>query len=120
MRGALRTALVDAMRRHDREAMSVYRSALAAIDNAEAVPLDARQRAGAVELSPYGLGAAEVPRRLLDEADLRQIVRQEAVELRTTAGAMAERTPDVADRLRRQAAMLDALVEVGGDPALDS
>ena len=45
--------------------MAVYRTALAAIDNAEAIPLAEEHRAGAIELSALGVGRTEAERRPL-------------------------------------------------------
>ncbi|MCA2208106.1 GatB/YqeY domain-containing protein [Nocardia rosealba] len=85
LRDRLRTALKPAMKARDRSAVSALRSALAAIDNAEAVDVgDAK--AGALEDSAVGLGAAEVRRRELTEDDIVEIVRHEINERRITAG----------------------------------
>ncbi|MEV0432773.1 hypothetical protein [Nocardia sp. NPDC050413] len=85
LRDRLRTALKPAMKARDRSAVSALRSALAAIDNAEAVDVgDAK--AGALEDSAVGLGAAEARRRELTEDDIVEIVRHEINERRITAG----------------------------------
>ncbi|MBO0855405.1 MAG: hypothetical protein J2P18_16765 [Nocardia sp.] len=84
LRTRLRAALPVAMKRRDREAASALRSALGAIDNAEAI--DAGEvRAGAVEASAVGPGAAEARRRELAEADIERIVRSEIDERRHAA-----------------------------------
>jgi uncharacterized protein YqeY len=60
----LRNALVAAMNERDRVAVTVLRSTLAAIDNAEAV--DATAAAGgssAIESSPVGIGVASIRER---------------------------------------------------------
>ncbi|KAF0847845.1 GatB/YqeY domain-containing protein [Nocardia caishijiensis] len=85
LRDSLRTALKTAMKARDRGAISALRSALAAIDNAEAVDIG-DVRAGALEGSAVGLGAAEVRRRELTEDDVVEIVRREINERRITAG----------------------------------
>lgn len=87
VRTALREAIPAAMRARDREALSAYRIAAAAIDNAEALPTEAS--AGAIELSPVGVGAAEAPRRTLTEAEARAIVQAEIAELGEGPGARA-------------------------------
>src|SRR2546423_1232971 len=64
------------MKARDRVALAALRSALAAIDNAEAV--DAPPVPGgslAIERTPVGVGAAELARRELTEADVERIVR---------------------------------------------
>jgi uncharacterized protein YqeY len=44
----MRQALPEAMRARDRTAVSALRATLAALDNAEAVPVDEARQAGAV------------------------------------------------------------------------
>jgi hypothetical protein len=57
----MRQALPEAMSARDKAAVSALRSALAALDNAEAVPVDGSAARGlAIEQSPVGVGA---PRR---------------------------------------------------------
>ncbi len=84
VRERLRVALRAAMRERDRGAVSALRTTLAAIDNAEAVDTTARvgptARAGAIESSAVGVGAAEVARRELSEEDIVAIVRAEIAE----------------------------------------
>lgn len=111
VRDRLRGALTPAMRARDTAAVAALRSALAALDNAAAVPTGAgagpvassARVAGAVA----GLGAAEVPRRELTEAEQVAIVRTEVAE-REAAAADCDRAaqPDHAARLRAEAAAL--------------
>jgi uncharacterized protein YqeY len=108
LRQHLRESLKTAMRARDRVTVSVLRSTLAAIDNAEAV--DAPPVAGlAIEQSPAGLGAAEVARRHLTEADVTRIVQAEMTD-RETAAVDYERAgrQDQADRLRAEIGVLSA------------
>lgn len=104
----MRQALPEAMRARDKVAVSALRATLAALDNAEAVPVgDAELRGVAIEASPVGVGAAEAIRRELSEDDMAEIVRAEAAERleladRLTAPAHA----DQAARLRAEAAVL--------------
>ena len=70
----LRTALRSAMRERDRPAVDAIRSALARIANAEAVPIETVPRAGAIEEAAIGVGVADAPRRVLDEAEMRTLV----------------------------------------------
>jgi hypothetical protein len=68
------------MRARDRAAVSAIRSALAAVANAEAVPVEPRGNpptAGPVAKSAVGLGAAEVARLELSEDDVRSILHAE-------------------------------------------
>ncbi|MFD3744911.1 hypothetical protein [Nocardia sp. NPDC058633] len=110
LRERLRAALKPAMKARDLGAVSALRSALAAIDNAEAVDLGER-RAGAMEDSPVGLGAAEASRRDLTDVDIEAIVRREIDERRVAAteyerlGALDRR-----DRLTAEADTLAALL----------
>lgn len=116
VRTSLRSVLLQAMKQRDREAVEVYRMTLAAIDDAEAVPMDQTHRAGAVELSPVGVGVSEVDRRVLAKSDLRAIVRREAADLRRTAALIEDSAPAVARRLHRQADLVDAVI-LGGEVA---
>jgi uncharacterized protein YqeY len=92
LRARLRRRLSGALRDQDRPAVSALRSALAALDNAEAVqpaegfrPEASEHFAGGVA----GLGAAEVERRVLDAESQRRIVKAE-IEARLTAAATYE------------------------------
>lgn len=107
VRTALRAALTHALKQRDRRTAAVYRAALGAIDNAEAVPVRATPRAGAVEASAYGVGTAEAPRRVLTERDLLDLVEGEARERCAAADLVAA---DAAERLRHEAELLRALV----------
>jgi uncharacterized protein len=92
LRAHLHRRLSSALRDQDRPAVSALRSALAALDNAEAVlrtegirPEASEHFAGGVA----GLGAAEVERRVLDAVSQRVIVKAE-IEARLTAAATYE------------------------------
>ena len=112
IRTRLRRALGVALKARDTGAVSALRSAMGAISNAEAVAPAARPAgtgsahfAGTVA----GLGAGEVQRRLLTEADAAAIVRQEAAE-REAAASQYERGGRAAEaaRLREGARALMA------------
>lgn len=81
LRHRLRHALTVAMKARDRAAIAALRSTLAAIDNAESVPIDQRSRVVVanehVAGASSGVGTSEVARRELTEADLRSIVERE-------------------------------------------
>lgn len=109
IRGRLRAELTAAMKRRDRAAMAACRSALGAIDNAEAQGV-AGPRAGAVEASAVGVGAAEVRRRELTEAERRAVVAAEAAERRAAADELPATVAARADELRAEAAVLAALL----------
>jgi len=110
LRRRLRDALVAAMKERDRVAVTVLRSTLAAIDNAEAI--DAPAAAGgssAIESSPVGIGVAEVERRALSEEDIVQIVRAEMTD-REAAALEYDRAgrPERAEALRAEAQALSS------------
>jgi uncharacterized protein len=110
LRQRLREALPAAMKARDRVAVTVLRSALAALDNAEAVVAAAPDGSSlAIERTPVGVGAAEVPRRVLTEAQVEQLVRVEVAE-REAAALDYERAgrPERAEQLRGEAAVLSA------------
>lgn len=106
LRDALRVDLKTALRARDRTSMSALRSALAAIDNAQAVPTEAR--AGAVEDASVGVGTTEAERRTLTGADLRDILQQEVDERRAAATECDPHAPERAERLRAEAAVIAA------------
>lgn len=111
MRTSLRQDLKAALRARDRDAISALRSAIADIENAEAVDItDATGRAGASTSDPPPAGpavAAEADRRVLSEADEVAIVR-EAVAERRSAAAEYEQLghADQATRLHTEAGLL--------------
>lgn len=94
LRERLRAALPAAIKARDRVSVSALRSALAAIDNAEAVgasrpsPADGE---AAIAHSLVGLGAGDVARRALSEAQIADLVRAEIVERRAAVRAYAQR-----------------------------
>lgn len=111
MRTSLRRDLTAALKARDRVAVTALRSALAAIENAEALPtghsshrvVESEHIAG----SAVGVGAADAERRHLAEADLHAIVEKEVHE-RSAAAGEYERTgrDDLAERLRSEAEVL--------------
>jgi uncharacterized protein YqeY len=141
----MRRALTAAMKARDQPAVTALRSALAAIDNAEAVdtpratpaaqehPSAAGEVAadettagevagggivgGGVAGAAVGLGAAEVERRTLTSAQMEAIVRWEVAERQTAARAYehAGRSGH-AERLRAEAEVLSAYL---GDPGVE-
>lgn len=98
MREELRRGLTAAMKSRDAVALSAVRSALAAIDNAEAPPL-----------SDFDGAAGEVARRDLDDAQMRAIVE---AEINDRLGAAREYDMvgrgDAAERSRAEAEVLRA------------
>lgn len=111
LRGELRAALNEAMRNRDGVAIAALRSALSAIDNAEApdaahAPEPAEGHAtfaGTVA----GLGAAEVERKILSEAELAQLIEAEITDRDHTAETYRlSGRADMAARLKAQADVL--------------
>jgi uncharacterized protein YqeY len=102
LRDQLKASLQSAIKSRDRIAIAALRSALSAIDNAEAVegPRDYRP--------VLGVGAGEAQRRVLTVDAVREVLRTEIAE-RARAADEYERLgrPDEASRLRAEAAVLE-------------
>lgn len=108
----LRRGLTVALKNRDRVAAAALRSALAAIENAEAVPVGADGASGPggnehVAGAVAGVGAAEAERRQLTDGDVRAILTREVGE-RTAAAEDYEGLGrgDAASRLRAEAEVL--------------
>jgi uncharacterized protein len=112
----MRQALPEAMRARDKAAVSALRATLAALDNAEAVPLDETESHSlALELSPVGAGATEAARRELSESGVADVVRAEAAERLDVADQLtAPAHADRAARLCAEAAVLLRLLDGPG------
>ncbi len=111
LRDRMGAALTTAMKGRDRVAVAALRSALARISNAEAVPVDVMPRAGAIEQSRLGAGAAEAPRRELTEADVRLVVGAEVAEHdRAAQHLLAAGRADDAARVTAETDVLRALL----------
>ena len=92
LRAALRSRLTTAMRERDRAATSALRSAVAAIENAEAVPVVDRPAVATsadVAGAALGLGAAEAERLVLGASAERRLVVAELVALAEAEEAYA-------------------------------
>jgi uncharacterized protein YqeY len=118
VRDRLREDLAAAMKARDRVAITVLRTTLAAIDNAEAVDVSPREPAGAasphIAGSSAGVGSSDVTRRVLSDADIGEIIREEANERRDAASEYEKLgRVDMADALRREAAVLDGYLPDG-------
>jgi uncharacterized protein len=114
-RQRLQLALREALRARDTIAVSALRTALSAIDNASAVPVESTPApgtggphfAGAVS----GLCAAEAERHALTEPEVEQIVRAEVAERQAAAHDYDQAgRPDEAERLRREASVLMSVI----------
>ena len=123
VRSRLQSALRAAMKERDAAAMSALRSALAAIDNAAAVPVSGQRpsaapsRAAPSENVPIaggvaGLGAAEVARRAVTEEEAAAIAAAEAADRRAAArDYRAAGRADRADRLLSEARAIESALE---------
>ncbi|MCP2251672.1 hypothetical protein LY13_000403 [Prauserella aidingensis] len=110
----MRTALKDAMKAKDKGATAALRSALGAIDNAEAVPAHAAPDAGSENVAGAvsGVGAADVARRELTADDVAAIVREAVAERRANAAQYDELGQrEAADAVRYEATVLARFVE---------
>jgi uncharacterized protein len=122
LRQRLRAALPEAMKARDAVAVAALRSALATIDNAEAVdPAPAPSGAAAtlpgagstdVAGAVVGVGAAEVERRSLSDAQVEELVRAELAD-RQAAARQYEQAGhrQRAERLRGEAGVLGAYLD---------
>jgi len=116
IRDRLHQALRDALRARDKIAASALRSALAALDNAGAVPPG---QAPAAASGPHfagavaGLGAGEVPRRGLAAGEAEQIVRAEIAEREAAAGYEGAGHDEQALRLRQEVGVLTSVLNSG-------
>jgi uncharacterized protein len=113
VRDCLRAALPEAMKARNSVAVAALRSALGAIDNAEAVDATRipQPSAGHPRLAGTvsGLRAAEVERRSLSAAEMEEVVRAEVAD-RHAAASDYERAGQHAhaERLRDEAAVLSS------------
>jgi len=87
LRVGLRRGLTEGVRNRDRVAVAALKEAIAALDNAEAVPLDTdlnTQTGEHVAGGVVGLGAGEAERRVLD-AEAQQAVVRAIIDARLAA-----------------------------------
>lgn len=115
LRARLRADLVAAMKARRPEVVSALRTALGAVDNAEAVDPPAVPATAASEHvagAHAGLGTAEARRRDLSLDDVRTILRAQVTERRTEAVTYDDHgRHDAADRLRREADALEPYLD---------
>jgi hypothetical protein len=111
LRAALRQGLTVALKARDSVAAAALRTAMAAIDNAEAVAApatNAPSTSAHVAGARSGPGSTEAPRRELSAGELRDILRGQVAEHAHEAeGYDALGQADAAERLRRQARTLE-------------
>jgi uncharacterized protein len=121
VRSRLQGALRAAMKERDMAAVSGLRSALAAIANAEAVPLpttpSGRPPAGGQDVSTAGLGGGEASRRAVKEDEATAIAAAEVTERRAAAREYeAAGQHGRAERLLREARAIESAL---GESAVD-
>lgn len=115
LRSLLRADLVAAMKARRTEAVTALRTAIAVIDNAEAVeaPAQAAPHAGSEHVAGArtGVGSTEAERRVLSLAEVRALLRAQ-VEDRTGEADRYDTygQRDAALRLRREADVLSRYV----------
>ena len=113
LRAALRSRLTTAMRERDRAATAALRGAVAAIENAEAVPvIDRPLVGGSVDVAgaALGVGATEAARLVLDGEAEREVVSAEVAALVEAQEAYA--AAGDADRAAAAAAGAEVLRDV--------
>jgi uncharacterized protein YqeY len=114
LRALLQSSLLPAMRVGDKDTVDVVRSTLAAIANAEALPVEdaAALTDGPIAGASVGLGSTEAARRELSEDEVREVVEHERQE-RVHAAEQAEAggLGEYAARLKTQAAVLAFFLE---------
>lgn len=88
MRERMKSELTRAMKARDMHRVSVLRTTLAALENAEAVH--------DVTAQPAGLYSTEVERRELSDSDVREVVWREQCELLAAAEEMRALRQDAA------------------------
>ena len=111
LRAALRHGLTAALKARDADAVAALRTAIAAVDNAEAVPVPDANRPSAtsahIAAARSGPGSAEAARRHLAPGEPREILRGQIAERNREAERYdALGRADAAERLRRQALVL--------------
>jgi uncharacterized protein len=112
-RDRIRDALQLAMKQRDQALVKTLRSALSAIDNAEAAPPPggAAPDDGPIAGATHGVGTTEVERRALTDEEVRQVLVAEATERREAAAELeALGRQELATDLRTGAELLDRLL----------
>ena len=103
-RAILRADLAQARKTNDSEKVTLIRTLMAAIDNAEAVNVQASAAAD---------NPSEVPRRTLSAEEIMEIILREGSELRAAAEDYEQHgRPDEANRLRSLSRVADRYAEM--------
>ena len=108
MKALIRAALVTAMRAKETLKVAALRTVLAALDNAESVPVGTQHQR--YENLAFGDPGTEVPRRILTANEVQALVRSEITK-RLDAAVQMDLLGQVpqADRLRQEALALQSL-----------
>ncbi|MGH1564649.1 hypothetical protein [Mumia sp. DW29H23] len=117
LRARMRTDLVAAMKARQPEVVTALRTAIAAIDNAEAVEVTEAPHATSTAVSEHvagtqsGAGATEAERRTLSADEVRAVLQVQIDERLAEAQGYEEHgRADAAARLRREADALQSYV----------
>ncbi|MBX3014038.1 MAG: GatB/YqeY domain-containing protein [Caldilineaceae bacterium] len=86
LREQMKADLTRAMKARQSETVATLRSVLAAIDNAEAVPVETPTQ----PIEPIAGQRHEVPRKVLSLDDIRQMVQKELDERRAASATYAQ------------------------------
>ncbi|HVU20239.1 MAG TPA: hypothetical protein VHE09_05865 [Rhizomicrobium sp.] len=115
LKSRIRADLTAAMKARDNAETRLLRALLAALDNAEAVSVGAAHDRYQVRM--FGDASVEVPRRVLSEADVRDLLLRETAE-RGAAARSFERLgqQNEAERLRNEIALIGRYSLRGGLP----
>jgi uncharacterized protein YqeY len=110
LRSLLRTDLVAAMKARRKDDVTALRTALADIDNAEAIDVPQGRNVDAsqhVAGAGAGVGSTEAPRRVLTIGEVRALLQAQVAD-RLDAATQYDNLdqPEMASRLRREAAAL--------------
>ena len=112
LRATLRDGLITALKSRDSDALAALRTAIAAIDNAEAVRIpDAQPPAMSTHVAgaSSGAGSTEATRRQLSGSEVHDILRDQIADHAREADRYDTLgQADAAHRLRRQARALEA------------
>jgi uncharacterized protein len=122
LRSALRRDLTAALKARQAETVSALRTALAALENAEAVEVQDQDNASSASAhfagARSGPGSAEVPRRQLDPEDLRSLLEAVISDFEREARRYHSLgQAEVARRLEGRAAVLSAYVPTPPPPS---
>ena len=105
MQTRLREDLLTAMRAKGANEVAVLRVCLAAIDNAQAVPVGDKHQT--YEVKAFGDRSVEVPRQVLDAVEVRTVLLREMEDRLDGAGQFEQHgSADRAATLRAEAAII--------------